>query len=148
MKLSSKSSALLENTLKEALSKFQNSQVATAVTDIHLQAVAVTGEFFVFDDEEHELGSAVIEEWMTYSGDDFYKEVERTLSNLLHSQNREGMLDRLNILKPYSFVLLDEEKETITELLLIDDDTLMVNRELLQGLDKELDDFLKELLEK
>ena len=51
-------------------------------------------------------------------------------------------------LKTYSFVLVDEEKETVAELLLIDDDTILVNDELLKGLDKELDDFLKDLLEK
>jgi hypothetical protein len=54
----------------------------------------------------------------------------------------------VTILKPYSFVLVDEDKETVTELLLVDDDTMLVNDELLKGLDKELDDFLKELLEK
>ena len=59
-----------------------------------------------------------------------------------------GDFDKLTILKPYSFVLVDDEKETITELLLIDDDTLLVDDELLKGLDKELDEFLKELLEK
>ena len=56
--------------------------------------------------------------------------------------------DKVTILKPYSFVLVDEDKETVTELLLVDDDTMLVNDELLKGLDKELDDFLKELLEK
>ena len=56
--------------------------------------------------------------------------------------------EKITILKPYSFVLVDEEKETVAELLLIDDDTILVNDELLKGLDKELDDFLKELLEK
>ena len=45
-------------------------------------------------------------------------------------------------------ILDDEDKETITELLLMDDDTLLVNEELLKGLDEELDTFLKELLEK
>ena len=59
-----------------------------------------------------------------------------------------GSFDKLTILKPYSFVLVDEDKETISELLLVDDDTLLVNDELLKGLDKELDDFLKDLLEK
>ena len=58
------------------------------------------------------------------------------------------MFDKLNILKPYSFVLVDEDKETIAELLLMDDDTLLVNDELLKGLDEELDTFLKDLLEK
>lgn len=59
-----------------------------------------------------------------------------------------GDFDKVSILKPYSFVLVDEDKETVTELLLVDDDTMLVNDELLKGLDKELDDFLKELLEK
>ena len=62
--------------------------------------------------------------------------------------NAEGDFDKVTILKPYSFVLVDEEKETIAELLLVDDDTILVNDELLKGLDKELDEFLKELLEK
>ena len=39
-------------------------------------------------------------------------------------------------------------EETIAELLLLDDDTLLVNEELLKGLDEELDAFLKDLLEK
>ena len=45
-------------------------------------------------------------------------------------------------------VLVDEDKETVTELLLVEEETVLVNDELLNGLDKELDDFLKELLEK
>ena len=70
------------------------------------------------------------------------------LSSLLNQMNNEGCFDKLNILKPYSFVLVDEDKETIAELLLMDDDTLLVNDELLKGLDEELDTFLKDLLEK
>ena len=51
-------------------------------------------------------------------------------------------------MKPFSFVLVDDEKETVAELLLIDDeDTLLLSDELLKGLDEELDDFLKKLLE-
>ena len=38
------------------------------------------------------------------------------------------------------------EKETVAELLLVDDDTMMLSEELLKGLDEELDDFLEKLL--
>ena len=58
-----------------------------------------------------------------------------------------GDFDKMTILRPFSFVLVDEDKETLAELLLIDDDTLLVNEELLKGLDEELDEFLKKLLE-
>ena len=61
----------------------------------------------------------------------------------------EGLLDKLCLLKPFSFVLVDDEKETVAELLLVDDEeTLLLNEELLKGLDEELDAFLKDLLEK
>lgn len=58
-----------------------------------------------------------------------------------------GDFDQMTNLKPFSFVLVDEDKETLAELLLMDDDTLMVSDELLKGLDEELDEFLKKLLE-
>ena len=51
-------------------------------------------------------------------------------------------------MKTFFFVLVYDFKETLAELLLMDDDTLLVNEELLKGLDEELDSFLKELLEK
>ena len=86
---------------------------------------------------------------MTYEGDDFYENVERILSSLLCNMKNEGKFDKLTILKPFSFfILVDDDRETIAELLLMDDDTLLVNEELLKGLDEELDSFLKELLEK
>ena len=102
----------------------------------------------IFDDEDKELANIIIEEWLTYDGDDFYENVERTLATLLNNMKNGGDFDRLSILKPYSFVLVDDEKETVAELLLMDDDTLLVNEELLKGLDEELDAFLKDLLEK
>ena len=70
------------------------------------------------------------------------------LSNLLCNLKNRGAFDKLTIMKPFSFVLVDDDKETIAELLLLDDDTLLVNEELLKGLDEELDAFLKDLLEK
>ena len=85
---------------------------------------------------------------MSYTDDDFDEEAGRLLTSMLDKMNRAGEFARVNIIKPYSFVQVDEEKETVKELLLMDDDTLLVNEELLKGLDEELDAFLKELLEK
>ena len=135
MKLSQSSLALLEDTLKKAIGKYTCGCEQTIVTDIHLQPNQNSGELS-------------IEEWMTYDGDDFYENVERILSSLLCNMKNEGKFDKLTILKPFSFVLVDDDRETIAELLLMDDDTLLVNEELLKGLDEELDSFLKELLEK
>ena len=148
MKVSQASLSLLEKAIKQAVAKYTCGCEQTIVTDIHLQANQNSGELSIFDDEDEYLACVSIEEWMTYDGDDFYENVERILSTLLHNMKNGGDFEKLTILKPYSFVLVDDEKETIAELLLMDDDTLLVNEELLKGLDEELDSFLKELLEK
>lgn len=148
MKLSQSALSLLQDTVKQAIGKYTCGCEQTVVTDIHLQASQSSGELSIFDDDDDELVNVTIEEWMTYDGDDFYESVERILSTLLCNMKNEGAFDKLTIMKPFSFVLVDEDKETVNELLLMDDDTLLVNEELLKGLDEELDTFLKNLLEK
>ena len=54
-------------------------------------------------------------------------------------------IDNLGIMKPYSFVLEDDERGNIAELYLADDDTIIIGGDLMEGLDKELDDFFKHL---
>ena len=138
MKISDKSRAAITDSLKEAL----------LVTDIHLQPNPDSGELLIFNDDDEELSRVIVDEWVEYESDDFYKEVEPVLRSILAGLKDAGMLDKLSLMKPFSFVLVDDEKETVAELLLIDDeDTLLLSDELLKGLDEELDDFLKKLLE-
>ena len=150
MKLSQQSQSLIEATIRKAIGKYPCGCEQTIVTDIHLQPVNNSGELFIFDDNDEKLACATIEEWLTYDGDsdDFYRKVESILHIALDKMKESGVFDNLPIIQPYSFVLVDEDKETITDLLLMDDDTLLVNEQLLKGLDEELDNFLKELLEK
>jgi hypothetical protein len=146
MKLSQQSQLLIESTIKEALSKFSRSADQSIVTDIHLQANQNSAELIIFDDDDNELATCVIEEWLSFNGQNFYKEVERAFRNLLNRMRDNGIIEELPILQPYSFVLVDDDKETVSELLLIDEDVLLLNEELLKGLDEELDIFLKDLL--
>ena len=43
-------------------------------------------------------------------------------------------------------MLEDEEKENVAELFVVDDDTVIIDPELMKDLDKDLDDFLEKLL--
>ena len=146
MNLSQQSQSLIESAIRKAISKFNHGCEQTIVTDIHIQPIQSNGKFYIFDDEDRELAFATIEEWKTDEGDDFYSSIEHTLQTTLGHLKETGEFAKLTIIKPYSFVLIDEEKESISDLLLIDDDTILLNSDLLQGLDEELDDFLKELL--
>ncbi len=148
MKLSQQSQSQIESAIRKAVGKYERGHEQAAITDIYIQPNASSGELCLFDDEDTELANTVIPEWANYDKDDFLEMCERVLRGTLNRMNETGLFDKLNILQPYSFVLVDDDKETISELLLIDDDTLLVNGSLLQGLDEELDAFLKDLLEK
>ena len=125
MKLSQQSLSIIESAIQKAVAKYTCNCEQTVVTDIHLQPDQTSGQLNIYNDDDEELANIMIEEWATYEGDDFLESVEPSLRNILCRMKDAG-----------------------AELLLVDDDTILVNDELLKGLDKELDEFLKELLEK
>ncbi|MDO4181919.1 MAG: hypothetical protein Q4D36_11600 [Bacteroidales bacterium] len=150
MKLSTQSQTAIQASLREAMGRYAaEGEEQTVITDIHLQPKQDTGELIIFNDDEEELSRTIVEEWVEYEKDDFYTVTERVLRSAVLSLREQGALEKIKLMKPYSFVLVDDEKETVAELLLVDDeDTLLLNEELLKGLDEELDAFLKDLLEK
>lgn len=149
MKMSEQSRASIVSALKTALCRYTSEGDETVVTDIHLQPNSESGELIIFDDDDQELSRTIINEWVEYESDDFYTVVEPILRAEVKALKESGKLEKLCLMKPYSFVLVDEDKETVAELLLVDeDDTLLLNDELLKGLDEELDAFLKDLLER
>ena len=149
MKMSEQSRASIVSALKTALCRYTSEGDETVVTDIHLQPNSESGELIIFDDDDQELSRTIINEWVEYESDDFYTVVEPILRAEVEALKESGKREKLCLMKPYSFVLVDEDKETVAELLLVDeDDTLLLNDELLKGLDEELDAFLKDLLER
>ncbi len=145
MKLNDSSSAQLKATLRKAIGKF-TVEDETFVTDLHIQANPQTGTVSLIDDDDNELGRTSVKEWVEYDGDDFEEMVTDTLTAILQEMKDAGDFAKVQIMQPYSFVYVDEDKETIAELLLMDDDTLIVTDGLLKGLDEELNEFLKDLL--
>lgn len=113
-------------------------------TDIHTRVNQDTGELVAFDDDDKEITRCIIEQWIDNKDDDFYKDVAGVLRSVLSRQ--KDMIEKMAILKPYSFVLEDEDHEHLSELYLVDDETVIIDHELMEGLDKDLDSFLENLL--
>ena len=140
---------LLESFLRNALQRYKVESDVWAFTDFYLQPNSRTGELVMLNDDEEVLSCLVIEEWRNYEGVVFYEVVGRVLSDVLQAMQQDGFFEQLNLIKPYSFVLVDDDKENLLELLLVDDqETLLLNGGLLSGLDEELNAFLKDLLGK
>ena len=146
MKLTTSSAALLREALCKIVELYSGEDDQLVSTDFYLMPLREEGALRVFNDNDEEIAVATVPEWADYVGEDFYREVEANLQNVIREVNAEGDLERLAVWMPYSFVLVDEERETIGDLLLVDDDTLLVTDSLLEGLDDELNAFIDKLL--
>lgn len=144
MKPSEQTTQQIERFLKKIAQKFPASDDASLVTDIHVRVSQESGEMVSFDDDDKEITRCVVEQWIGNGDEDFYDSVERVLQNVMGAFSQ--VVGNLGILKPYSFVLENDEKETVGELYIADDDTVIIGKDLMEGLDSDLDAFLDNLL--
>ena len=147
MKLCSTSAASLHDALTKIATIYAGEEDQLLSTDFYFLPDKDKGSLTITDDSDKEIAQAEVPEWHDYPSDNFYTKVETDLREAIKEANKEGELERLAVWMPYSFVLVDQERESICELLLVDDDTLLVTDGLLEGLDKELNEFLESLLE-
>ncbi len=115
------------------------------LTDIHLRVNQETGELVAFDDDDNEINRCIVEQWIDNKDDTFYADAASTLRMVLNKHQQQ--IEAMSILKPYSFVLEDEDHESLEELYVVDDDTVIIDEELMKGLDKDLTDFMNKLFE-
>ena len=144
MKASEQTTQQIERFLKKIAQKFPLNEETSLVTDIHVRVSQESGEMVAFDDDDKEITRCVVEQWIENNDEDFYDSVERILNNTMNASAK--LIENLGILKPYSFVLENDDKENIAELFIADDDTVIIGKDLMEGLDKDLDSFLNELL--
>ena len=147
MELTASSAALINEALRKISELYSGEADQLLSTDFYFQPLREEGKLLVFDDNDETIASIDIAEWKEYAPEDFYDKVTEQLLTAIETANTDGELERLAVWMPYSFVLVDKERETIADLLLVDDDTLLVKKGLMTGLDEELNNFLKDLLE-
>ena len=134
----------VERFLRKVAQKFPESGETSVLTDIHVRVSQDSGELLAFDDDDQEITRCVVEQWIDNKDENFYDEVAKILRELM--RRNADLIDSLGILKPYSFVLEDDDKENLGELYLADDDTVIVGGDLMEGLDSDLDSFFDDLL--
>ena len=144
MKATEQTFQQIERSIRKISEKFPTSDEATQMTDIHIRVTQESGELMAFDDDDNELDRCVVEQWIDNKDDDFYEQITSVLRKCLEKQKE--LIEQMSILKPYSFVLEDDDKESIAELYVIDDNVVIIDPDLMEGLDKDLDDFLEKLL--
>lgn len=143
MSLNKETDKRLQDTIKEMVSRYITA-TETAVTDFYIKVNSETGILTIEDDDSNQLTTIHIKEW---EGAEEKAVYEKELRSVLTRMQNSGDFDSLNIAKPYSFVLTDDDNQSIVDMLIVDDDTLILSEDLLEGFDEEMNDFLKHLLE-
>ena len=145
MKATEQTLQQIERAIRKTAEKFPSTEEACTMTDIHVRVTQETGELLTVDDDDHELTRCVVEQWIDNKDDDFYEQVATVVRQCLNNQRK--LVETMAILRPYAFVLEDEDRETLAELFVVDDeDTVIIDPELMKGLEDDLDNFLDHLL--
>ncbi len=134
----------IERALRKAASKFSPEMECPPLTDLLIQVNADTGDLMIYDDDDHELTRCVVEEWIgSSSNENFYEEIQPILKKAI--AHIPEVTDHVALLKPYSYVLIGEDHETIADLHLVDDEQIVLNQGLMEGLGEDLDSFWEKL---
>lgn len=144
MKATEQTTQQIERAIKKIAQKFPTDEETSILTDVHLRVSQDSGEILAFDDNDQEITRCVVEQWIDNKDEDFYDEITGILRSSLKTLHH--IIDAMGILKPFSFVLENDDKESIAELYVADDETIIIDGELMEGLDKDLDTFLDNLL--
>lgn len=134
----------IERAIHKIAEKFPPTEEVTLITDIHIRVTQETGELTVFNDDEEEITRCIVEQWINNTDDNFYEQITPVLRKSI--EKNKTIVEDMAILKPFSFVLEDDDKESVAELYLVDDETVIIDPDLMEGLDEDLDSFLDKLL--
>lgn len=144
MKTTDQTIQQIERAIRKIADKYPVIEDHSQLTDIHIRVIQETGELLAFDDDDKEITRCVIEQWINNKEDDFYNQIITIIRRAI--DNQKTLAENMGILKPYSFVLEDEDKESIGELYVVDDDTVIIDTNLMSGLDEDLNVFFEKLL--
>lgn len=134
----------IERALRKVIAKYPENQ-EPVLTDIHLELKPESGELLAYDDDDNELTRCVVEEWIGTEDEKFYDVVSPILCKAINALRDE--VDCMSLLHPFSFVLVDEDHETICDLYLVDEDRQIISGSLLPDLEEDLNAFMKELFD-
>lgn len=133
----------IERALRKAASKFSPNAETKPLTDLYIQVKQDSGELKIYDDDDAELTRCVIEEWIGNTDEDFYSTITPILIDTI--KRCKEVTENVAILKPYSYVLMDDDHEIVDDLYLVDDDNILISGKLMEGLNDDLDQFWDKL---
>ena len=144
MNISEQTLQQIDRAIRKVSEKFPATEEAELMTDIHIRVAQETGELTVFNDNDEEITRCIVEQWINNGDDDFYEAIAPVLRKSFEKNKK--LVEGMSILKPFSLVLENDDKESVAELYLVDDEMVIIDPDLMKDLDEDLNSFLENLL--
>ena len=88
----------------------------------------------------------ILDEWRDSSGERSDAVIIAFLRKVLSHEDVNLALHSLDIIPPFSVVLVDNEMEPVADLITLDDENIYLHDDFWEKMDKELDDFFEQLM--
>ena len=145
MKLSTNTVADIVKAIEQTAERLAQTTDEAVLTDLYIRVNPADGVLTICDDDDRQLAACTVGEWGEREHDvKLHDEMVKCLRRIL--EDNRTLIDKISILRPYSFVLEDNANETTDDIYLVDDDTFLISGELMEGLDDDLSEFLKKLM--
>jgi hypothetical protein len=148
VKENSKIKSVLKSLFAVSVDRLIKETVPSSVGHIYVQFDGETGEVQLYDEQERLLHKTVIFNWVGGNIQDagFASGILSVLRQVVKTAASEGIFEHQLFIKPFSVSLTDEEFINMAEIYTVEDNYSSHEHELMKGLDKDLDNFLKKLL--
>jgi hypothetical protein len=130
---------ILEIAIKECLENYESKNEGNSLADLYLYYDKGDNILFFYDDMDNLLNKVQL------PNDEIFNSA--TFRHVLEQSKQQQLFDRDYIFKPFTISLIDKDFIVIEELFFLDDDTIQLSGNLWGSIEKDLDDFLKNLLQ-
>ena len=138
----------LQSLFNKAFSHIKN-DTDIALSDIYLSFDADECLFSFYDDDERMLLQLTLDSKVYESNEGEFAQTtfSHLIRDILTEEDIKKQLESMDIIKPFSVMLINEGFSDAEELICLDDEAIVIHDDFIGYLDKELDLFLKQLLQ-
>ena len=132
-------SHILEIAIKESLTNYESIEDSNSLEDLYFYHDTEDNSLVIYDYADHILNSVQLP-------DEQVSDLTYSLRQILQQAGKERLFERDYIIKPFTVSLVDKDFVVVEELFFLDDDSVKLDNTILANIEKDLDDFIENLL--
>lgn len=141
-----KATQLVTQLFLSLLDEKETNRLTSGLNDLFVRIDLDRGEVVLLGEDEEVLASCVVFSWIIPDRELPTEDICAVLREVVGDLHQQDYWSHPLFEQPFSVVLVDQMFAPLENLLYLDEDTVQVTRPLLEGLHRELDEFIRELL--